>query len=86
MVKRYIKLPVEVEAIQVTEDNAVEVTRFCPTFTFYRTRKTGPRFSLKSREGVVYGYIGDWVLKGDGGLFWINAHDIFPDNYQEVER
>lgn len=87
VVKRYIKKPVIVEALQVSGDAYTpEVQDFCPSFAYL---DSGLGFTIRSREGDVKGRYGDWIIKGDEKdgefLFWINALDRFAENYEEVK-
>ena len=41
-------------------------------------------FSIQSREGRVYGYLYDWIIKRDGDNFWINSEAYFAANYKAV--
>ena len=93
--KIYQKKPVPVEAIQVNpHGKAGDIEKFCPSVRFLgglhfnqTDEPTGdsPFFSVLSREGRVYGELYDWIIKGDGGLYWINANEYFEKNYEEVK-
>ena len=88
--KRYVKKPVEVEAMQVTEDTPESVLKeFCPSFLSPAvgivTYFSAAHFTIQSREGHVGGRLNDWILKNSRGWFWINAEDTFAENYEEVD-
>lgn len=80
MIRKFVKKPVVVEGIQVTLaglDNAFE---FCPSLKV----KNRKEIEIKTLEGVARGVIGDYILKGVVGEYWIVREDIFEQTYELV--
>ncbi len=84
-VKRYRKLPVEIEAIQYTEDTQDEVMEFltCVFERHYPTNNSGnPYIEIETLEGNHMACFGDWIIKGVAGEFYPCKPDIFDQTYE----
>ncbi len=84
-VKRYHKLPVEIEAIQYTEDTQDEVMEFltCVFERRYPTNNSGnPYIEIYTLEGAHIARFGDWIIKGVAGEFYPCKPDIFDQTYE----
>lgn len=79
--KKYIKKPVVIEAIQFNGYNVEEVKSFCEDRCI-----TGflDRVIIKTLEGNMSACIGDYIIKGVKGEFYPCKPDIFKETYDEV--
>jgi hypothetical protein len=85
---KYIKKPVEIEAVQFTRNNWDEVKDF--------TNQTAHSLTIEKHiNGIAYCIIptlegqhkateGDWIIKGVKGEFYPCKPDIFNMTYEEV--
>lgn len=87
---RYRKKPVEVEAIQYTESNWVEVISFTGGDPGSNANNQhafidrGGNFVIRTLEGEMRASVGDWIIKGVKGEFYPCKPDIFEATYEEV--
>lgn len=85
MVKKYMKKPVVVEAIQFDGTNQQEILDwivFCGGHATYNEfRKT---IAVTTIDSIGYVGIGDYVVKGTRGEFYGVNYDLFADLYSEV--
>ena len=44
------------------------------------------RCRIETREGIIYGEVGDFVIKGIEGEFYPCGKEIFFKTYEEAER
>ena len=97
MIKKYVKKPVEVEAIQLKEDNIIEVFDFLDGAN-YKETKSAEELQYFSKAMLEQGYIeietlegmmkvsfGDYIIKGIKGEFYHCKPDIFIATYEEVK-
>ena len=90
MVQKFIKLPVEIEAIQFTGkgDNAFEIAKWMGSCSFTLVNKSLNdeqdyyQLVIKTPEGTMYASIGDWIIKGIEGEFYPCKPAIFKKTYQ----
>ena len=76
---KFLKKPVEIEAVQWHGVNIPEMTEFLNgsgKFCF------GHTIEIKTLEGVMTAMIGDWVIKGVKGEFYPCKPDIFAATYE----
>ena len=96
MIKKYIKKPVQIEAIQLKEDNIIEVFDFLDGANYkeiksaeeledfsQRMLKQG-YIEIKTLEGIMKASFGDYIIKGIKGEFYPCKPDIFQATYKEV--
>lgn len=81
---RYRKKPVEIEAIQLTQDNMIEVLTFCNHGDIIASSE-GNNISIKTLEGTMTGNVGDYIIKGVAGEFYPCKPDIFEATYEPVD-
>lgn len=97
---KYRKKPVEIEAVQFTENNKKEVLAFLgyiPSIDYIpEDTTTQERFSdylydltrdgimIKTLEGDMKASLGDYIIKGVNGEFYPCKPDIFLKTYEEV--
>lgn len=84
---KYRKKPVEIEAMQLTADNACEVLTFCNgSGDIVASKEDDGTISIKTLEGTMTASIGDYVIKGVKGEFYPCKPDIFEVTYDIVEE
>ena len=96
MIKKYIKKPLEIEAIQLKENNIIEVFDFLDGANYKETRsveelKDFSQWVLKqgyieinTLKGIMKVSFGDYIIKGVKGEFYPCKPDIFQATYKEV--
>ena len=94
MICKYVKKPVEVEAVEWTGQNLEEIKQFVGDKLEYWYNDTawevgkGPvtiSIKIKTLEGEMLASIGDFIIKGVDGEFYPCKPDIFQKTYEEVE-
>ena len=84
MIKKYIKKPVIIEAVQWNGHNCTEVATFVAgtkrTFGF-----SGDSCIIETLEGTMIASKGDYIIKGIKGEFYPCKPDIFQATYEECE-
>ena len=96
MIKKYVKKPVEVEAIQLKEDNIIEVFDFLDGANYKETKSAEELqyfskamleqgyIEIETLEGIMKASFGDYIIKGVKGEFYPCKPDIFQATYEEV--
>ena len=96
MIKKYVKKPVEVEAIQLKEDNIIEVFDFLDGANYKETKSEEELedfskamleqgyIEIETLEGMMKASFGDYIIKGIKGEFYPCKPDIFIATYEEV--
>lgn len=85
MMRKYVKKPVVVEAVQWTGDNRREIFDFCSLSYFNTDFETGDlKLMIKTLEGTMEASVGDYIIKGIKGEFYPCKSDIFALTYDEV--
>ena len=85
MIKLYTKIPVTIEAIQLTKDNYKEVLDFCNAKEKNADCNVdGSDFLILTLEGTMHASIGDYIIKGVKGEFYPCKPDIFEQTYKEI--
>jgi len=80
-VKKYRKKPIIVEAVQNTGGNVSEIREFMgdksrPVYT-----KDGYVYLIKTLEGTMTANVGDYIIKGVKGEFYLCKPNIFEATY-----
>lgn len=78
--RRFRKRPVEIEAVQLTEGNIIDVAQWCGGHSSSPSRLTIPTL-----EGAMTAIDGDWVIRGVQGEFYSCRADIFRATYGTVD-
>ena len=89
MVKKYKKKPVVVNAIRFTTESLDDVVKFimegggnyyldCPD------KNTIPILEIDTLEGRMVCGLGDYIIQGIAGEFYLCKSDIFEQTYEEV--
>lgn len=87
---RYIKKPVEIEAVQFTRNNFEEVKEFTSgtAHTFITTRCPNGKSTciIPTLEGQHIATEGDYIIKGVKGECYPCKPDIFEMTYEPVKE
>lgn len=90
MVQKFIKKPLYVQAIQLSDSADVldEIYKFLGIFGRGNFTETGNgidpvdgKFKISTLEGVMIANIGDWIIKGVKGEFYPCKDDVFKMTY-----
>ncbi|BEO91139.1 hypothetical protein FNSP4_09460 [Fusobacterium nucleatum] len=96
MIKKYIKKPIEIEAIQLKEDSIIEVFDFLDRANYKETKSAEELedfsqmilkqgyIEIETLEGMMKASFGDYIIKGIKGEFYPCKPDIFKATYEEV--
>lgn len=96
MIKKYKKKPVQIEAIQLKEDNIIEVFDFLDGVNYKETKSAEELkdfsqmvlkqgyIEIETLEGMMRASFGDYIIKGIKGEFYPCKPDIFIATYEEV--
>ena len=80
----YRRLPLTVEARQVTADSGAELARWCGG-TWRPGGPLAPALLLvPTLEGDLAAWDGDWVVRGTRGEFWPVKAGIFEATYESA--
>lgn len=82
MIKTYIKRPVEVQAVQWTGENLLEICNF--TGRCGGELMKGDELYIHTLEGDHTALVGDYIIRGVKGEFYPCKPDIFEETYKEV--
>lgn len=84
---KYRKLPVEVEAVQFTDENIDNGRlkrffgiKFCSYF-----KKEYQTMEILTLEGTLKASKGDWMIKGIQGEIYPCKDEIFKQTYERIE-
>ena len=80
MMRRYIKKPIEIEALEWTGENNVEVLNFCDRCYII----AGKELKISTLEGPMNASVGDFIIKGIQEEFYACKPDVFRLTYDEV--
>ena len=86
IIKQYIKKPVIIEAVQLTDSNHSEIIQWLSSYNVesYTLRSPDPSgLYIKTLEGVMKANIGDYIIKGVKDEFYPCREDIFKMTYDE---
>ena len=81
---KYVKKPVEIEAVQWTGDNLLEVLNFCSSCFSYE-RNGQQVLTISTLEGNMNASHGDFIIKGVKGEFYACKPDVFEMTYDKVD-
>ncbi len=81
-VKKYVKKPIEIEAIQIRKDSVDDIY----DFTDENCVLTGGGLVIQTLEGDMLGKWGDYVIKGVRGEFYPCSEEIFNETYDLVGK
>jgi hypothetical protein len=78
------KKPVEVEAFQLTENNAAFLSDWCKGLLI--SNSFGSCIQILTLEGAMTARQGDYIIKGVQGEFYPCAPAIFEKTYEIIEE
>ena len=98
--RKFIKRPVEIEAVSLTRENVRDVAAWCGGRVIEEGKSSDPSdvylgLDIPTLEGVMRGETmdssgryphGDWIIKGVGGEFYPCKPDIFNKTYKLSEN
>ena len=86
---KFRKKPVEIEARQVTDDNAHALANWIKSngAVAFASRGAGDDLAvyIDTLEGRMQASIGDWIIRGVKGEFYPCKPDIFDATYDAVD-
>ncbi|MGA5589885.1 hypothetical protein ACPCF3_00590 [Enterococcus mundtii] len=82
---KYRKKPVVVEAIQLTDENLLEVKDWCNGELVPNAEISGYNLYVSTLEGVMHADINDYIIQGVAGEFYPCKPDVFEKMYEVVE-
>jgi hypothetical protein len=80
----YIKKPIPVEAREITQETANELSTWSGSAVINRPDGSVSGMMVYTLEGTMTGAVGDYLIKGPKGEFWFNKRNIFEEMYEEV--
>ena len=83
--KKYIKKPIPIEAVQWTGGNRAEILSFCNQARFEYVDPFEIELVIHTLEGKMTAKVGDYIIKGVRGEFYPCAREIFEETYTEVK-
>lgn len=85
--KKYIKKPIPVSALQWTGENYEEIKTFCTDVNGEeKCFKSDKTLWILTREGQLKAVVGDYVMRGIEGEFYPCAESIFNKTYDEFNE
>lgn len=85
--RKYRKLPVIIEAEQLTLDNWVNVAKFVPKDVLNKlvVQDNDISLELKTLEGNLKASVGDWIIRGVKGEYYYNSPETFEKTYEKFD-
>lgn len=94
MIKKYVKKPIPIEAVQWTGSNKEEIKEFTsnqakfvshwiPTDDYNTITQEKTDLYIATLEGQMHANIGDFIIKGIHGEFYPCDIMIFRESYEE---
>lgn len=80
--KKYVKKPIVIEAVQYNGNNVQEILNFCGGTVVVGMLN---EITIKTLEGPLHVSDGDFIIKGVEGEFYPCKPDIFEKTYDVVE-
>lgn len=84
MVTKYRKKPIEIEAVQYTQDNVEEIKDFVGKALTFCRYANDTKIFIDTLEGKMMLTKGDYIIKGVNGEFYPCKPDIFEKTYEKV--
>jgi hypothetical protein len=82
--KKYIKKPIEIEAVQFFTENIEQILNFLGDFP-HKYVASEEMLIISTLEGDLLVRYGDYIIKGIYGEFYPCKPEIFKDSYTEVK-
>ena len=89
-IEKFVKKPIPVEMVQITEENMKEVAKWCGGMVMHtivddRIAQGHDFIRIYTREGRVKAYEGDFIAKGIEGEFYPIRKEIHEKTYMTEE-
>lgn len=85
MPKTYIKKPLVIQAVIWNGNNRSEIFDFCSLSYFnYEFGSSDPKLMIQTLEGPMCASVGDYIIRGIKGEFYITNKKNFLEQYEEV--
>ena len=85
MIKKYVKKPVQIEAIQFDGWNFGDIYDWMFGVKGFYPDCREETMTIKTLEGVMTASVGDYIIKGVNGEFYPCKPDIFEKTYELIE-
>lgn len=82
MIKKYVKKPIVIEALQYTEKTLISDVIDFIGVSFCGTN--GDKILINTLEGVLSASVGDYIIKGIKGEFYPCKPDVFNSTYEAL--
>lgn len=79
-IKKYKSIKPPIEAVLITKENIKEVHKWCESESGVGLQT----FLIKTLEGDMLAEVGNYVIKGISGEFYVCKPDIFEKSYEEL--
>lgn len=80
--KQYIKKPVTIEAVQLTDSNHSEIIQWLSSYDVESYTLNSSELYIKTLEGVMKANVGDYIIKGVKNEFYPCKPEIFEMTYE----
>ena len=80
----YIKKPLTIEAIKITEENIEHLSKWCKGEL--EPSEYPQYIEIPTWEGTMKGVIGYYIIKGLSGEFYPHEPELFERVYDEVDE
>lgn len=81
---KYIKRPIEIEAVKYSKERIADVLDFVPQELIYYNPRDND-YCIKTLKSIYKCTEGDYIIKGNAGEFYPCKPDIFEKTYERVE-
>lgn len=83
---KYRKKPTVVEAMQLTNENLLEVKEWCNGELVPNAETSGYDLYISTLEGIMHADINDYIIQGVEGNFYPCKPDIFEKTYEVASQ
>ena len=80
--RQYIKKPVTIEAVQLTDSNHSEIIQWLSSYDVESYTLNSSELYIKTLEGVMKANVGDYIIKGVKNEFYPCKPEIFEMTYE----
>ncbi|WP_414122876.1 hypothetical protein [Corynebacterium nuruki] len=80
--KTYVKRPVPVQAVRLTDDNAADIVKMIDGPVILDNG--GPGLLIDTPKGLMHATPGDYIVQGISGEFYPVKPNIFRRTYEET--
>lgn len=78
----YRKLPIEIEAVQLTYENLAQIVKWIEPVPTHGKDHQGLYIAVDTLAGQVHAREGDWIIRGVKGEFYPCRDEIFRETYE----